>query len=141
MDANHQNYCDKNSIPDFRLIKTNGEVYKLTGEIPEWANNGLYIIQSMTAEQILPEDYTLMPAYPNPFNPTTTIDFSLPMESSVSVVVYNVEGREVTTLINRNMDAGYHSIRWNAAEISSGVYYVKLIAADYTMTQKLMLIK
>ena len=97
---------------------------------------------STTLEYIpIPNDFALNQAYPNPFNPVTTLNFALPIETEVSLKVYNLEGREVISLINGNLEAGYHSVLWNANRHSSGVYFVKMIAGDYISTQKLMLVK
>jgi hypothetical protein len=96
---------------------------------------------SLSREFLIPEDFSLSAAYPNPFNPTTTLSFALPIDSEVFVSVYNLQGREVSTLISGYMDAGYHSVVWNADSYSSGVYFVKMLAGDYMNTQKLMLIK
>ncbi|SVB12720.1 uncharacterized protein METZ01_LOCUS165574, partial [marine metagenome] len=84
-----------------------------------------------------PHDYNLQRAYPNPFNPLTTISFSIPEESEVSLSIYNLGGREVASLINDNIEAGYHSITWDANSYSSGVYLVKMIAGEFRSTQKL----
>ena len=61
---------------------------------------------------------------------TTTLKFSLPIETEVYIAVYNLNGREVVTLQNGNMDAGYHSVNWNADHHSSGVYFIKMIAGE-----------
>ena len=90
---------------------------------------------------IIPDEYTLDRAYPNPFNPVTTLSFTLPVESEVALSIYNLQGREVATLIDANMEAGYHSVVWNADEFSSGMYFVKMISGEFVNTQKLMLIK
>ena len=63
------------------------------------------------------------------------------MDSEVSIQVYNVQGRLVETLAEHNMQAGYHSITWNADQHSSGMYFVKMIAGDQVSTQKLLLVK
>ena len=89
----------------------------------------------------IPNEYALHQAYPNPFNPTTTLSFALTIESEVSITVYNLQGREVISLVNGNMEAGYHSLVWNADSHSSGVYFVKMVAGEFVSTQKLMLIK
>ena len=89
----------------------------------------------------LPVDFSLDRAYPNPFNPVTTLSFAIPVNSEVFLSVYNLQGREVSTLISGYMDAGYHSVVWNADSHSSGVYFVKMIAGEFMNTQKLMLIK
>ena len=88
-----------------------------------------------------PDNYSLSTAYPNPFNPITTLSFSIPKDSKVRLSIYNLQGREVVTLVNKNMDAGYHSVIWNADIHSSGVYFVKMTAGEYISTQKLMMVK
>ena len=96
---------------------------------------------SLSREFIIPTEFSLSAAYPNPFNPTTTLDFAIPIDSKVSLSIYNLQGREVSTLINGNMDAGYHSVVWDANTYASGVYFVKMVAGEYVNTQKLMLVK
>jgi flagellar hook assembly protein FlgD len=63
------------------------------------------------------------------------------MASQVSIQVYNIQGRLIETLANHNMQAGYHSITWNADQHSSGMYFVKMISGDHISTQKLLLVK
>jgi len=91
--------------------------------------------------EVLPDDFSLDRAYPNPFNPVTTLSFAIPVDSEVTLSIYNLQGREVSTLISGNLDAGYHSVIWNADRNSSGVYFVKMVAGEYVNTQKLMLVK
>jgi uncharacterized protein (TIGR02145 family) len=136
-----KDYCTSNQVPTFRVEKPSGETYALTGDIPVWESNGLHILSSLQEAIILPESYSLAAAYPNPFNPTTTINFAIPADAQVSISVYNLQGREVVSLANGSYDAGYHSIIWNADTHSSGVYFVKMIAGSYVNTQKLMLVK
>jgi hypothetical protein len=69
-------------------------------------------------------------SYPNPFNPTTTIKFDLPVPSHVSLVVYDVLGRKVAVLENGMKEAGYHSATWNASKIAIGMYFARLTATD-----------
>ena len=85
--------------------------------------------------------YNLMNAYPNPFNPVTELSFTIPSTSDVHLSIYDIQGREIASLINDNMERGYHSVKWNADRYSSGVYFVKMIAGEYVSTQKLMLLK
>ena len=96
---------------------------------------------SLSREFIIPVEFSLKSAYPNPFNPVTTLEFGIPIEAEVSISVYNLQGKEVISLMDGNLDAGYHSVVWNADRHSSGVYFVKMIAGKYVNTQKLMLIK
>ena len=89
----------------------------------------------------VPVEFGLYSAYPNPFNPITTISFSLPTGSEILIQVYNLQGGVIETLTKGNMNSGYHAIRWNADAHSSGLYFVKMVAGDYHQTQKLMLVK
>jgi hypothetical protein len=136
-----KDYCSTSSIPTFRVEKPSGETYALTGDIPLWESNGLHMLSTLQEAIILPESYSLAAAYPNPFNPTTTINFAIPANADVSISVYNLQGREVVSLANGSYDAGYHQVIWNADSHSSGVYFVKMIAGSYVNTQKLMLVK
>jgi len=133
-------YIKEGMVPQFKLLQ-DGEIIELSGDIPVWSNNELFMVGSLSESTPYPELFNLEKAYPNPFNPTTTINFGIPFESEVSISVYNLQGREVTSLINGNMDAGYHSIIWNADSYSSGVYFVKMVAGEYISQQKLMLVK
>ncbi|MGA9293694.1 MAG: T9SS type A sorting domain-containing protein [Ignavibacteriaceae bacterium] len=89
----------------------------------------------------LPLIYKLSQNYPNPFNPTTTIDFALPKAQNVTLKVYNILGQEVATLINSNIAAGNHSIRFDASNLSSGLYIYKISAGSFTSAKKMMLLK
>jgi len=90
---------------------------------------------------LIPEDFNLHSIYPNPFNPVTNIIYGLPEHVNVQIVVYDLSGKKVATLINQFQTPGYHSINWNADNHPSGVYFVKIVAGDYINTQKLMLVK
>ena len=128
------------SVPQFKLLQ-DGKLINLEGDIPAFENNQLYVVSSLTEAVAIPESFSLDRAYPNPFNPTTTLSFAIPVDSEVFLSVYNLQGREVVSLINGNMEAGYHSVVWNADSYSSGVYFVKMVAGEFVNTQKLMLVK
>ncbi|MDP1813622.1 MAG: LamG-like jellyroll fold domain-containing protein, partial [Leadbetterella sp.] len=89
----------------------------------------------------LPSKYSLTQNYPNPFNPTTKIKFGLVERSVVNLVVYDILGREVSTLVNQELDAGYHEVKFNAGNLSSGVYFYQLKSGLFVETKKLTLIK
>ena len=89
----------------------------------------------------LVSSFELNQNYPNPFNPSTQISFSLAQNGLVTLSVYNLLGQEVRTLINRNMEAGSHSITFDASGLQSGVYVYQLNAAGSTLTRKMMLVK
>ncbi len=90
---------------------------------------------------IIPNEYVLEQNYPNPFNPTTNIKFALPEVSQVQVVVYDLLGKEVATLVNENLDAGLHSVSFDASELTSGVYIYTLKANNFTQVKRMMLLK
>ena len=95
--------------------------------------------QSETAP--LPENYSLNQNYPNPFNPITLINFDIPVNTNVSLKVYDVTGREIAKLVNGNLVAGTHFIQWNPGNIASGVYFYTLVAGDFVDTKKMVFIK
>ena len=135
-------YLENGDVPTFKLFKQSaGEYIPLSGDIPAWTENGIYALSSLSEMQPIPNEFVLNNAYPNPFNPTTTLSFAIPIDSEVFLSVYNLQGREVSTLIEGNMEAGYHTVQWNADSYSSGVYFVKMHAGNYISTQKLMLVK
>lgn len=85
--------------------------------------------------------FSLSEAYPNPFNPTTTMTLTMPVSGEITVEVYNVLGQVVATLASGYMDASTYTLTWDASNASSGVYFVQADAAGFTKTQKLMLVK
>ena len=89
----------------------------------------------------VPAEYALHNAYPNPFNPETTISFSLPQASKVTLSVYNLTGQEVARLVDGVVQAGYNSYTWNAKDMSSGVYFYQLKADGFTSVKKCILMK
>ena len=90
---------------------------------------------------LLPTTYKLSVAYPNPFNPATTMDLTIPEAGNVNVQVYNLTGQIVATLASGYMDANTYTLTWDASEVSSGIYFVQAQADGFTATQKLMLVK
>jgi len=93
-----------------------------------------------------PEEYILSDAYPNPFNPTTTLSFSVPKEGKINLSIYDMTGRLVSTLVDGNMEQGYHSMVWNGVDsngnaVSSGMYFYALQGEGVSITKKMMLMK
>jgi hypothetical protein len=93
-------------------------------------------IASLSAGPLQPERFELYPPYPNPFNPSTTLSFSLPGKSNVALKVYNASGRLVETLIDGSMGAGVHTVTWNAAPLASGIYFFRLNAGGRIAAQR-----
>ncbi len=89
----------------------------------------------------LPRSFELGQNYPNPFNPSTVISYQLPISSEVRLVIYDMLGREVATLVNGRQEAGRYSVSFNAASLSSGVYFYRLQASNFVETRKMMLVK
>lgn len=85
--------------------------------------------------------YELRQNYPNPFNPATTISFSIPKSGQVRVSVYNVLGREVSILVNENMNAGVYNVKFDASKLSSGIYFYKIDAEDFSSIKRMTLLK
>ena len=88
-----------------------------------------------------PTTFSLGQNYPNPFNPSTRISFEIPSQSFVSLKVFNLAGREVTTLVSEELEAGRHTQTWNASGFTSGVYICKLQAGDFRESKKLIMQK
>ncbi|MBK8552405.1 MAG: T9SS type A sorting domain-containing protein [Ignavibacteria bacterium] len=95
-----------------------GKIYKIIGST---------VTSSGTVNSEVISDFTLYQNYPNPFNPSTLIRYSLKENGFISLKVYDIAGKEIRSLVNENQDNGNHSINFNAANLSSGIYY-------YTMT-------
>jgi len=90
---------------------------------------------------LLPHEFSLEQNYPNPFNPTTNISFSLAKYSKVTLAVYDVLGREVATLVDRQMNRGFHQVTFDGSELSSGMYFIKLTSGDNAHVRKMVLMK
>ncbi|MDP8229384.1 MAG: T9SS type A sorting domain-containing protein [Candidatus Electryoneaceae bacterium] len=90
---------------------------------------------------IIPTEFSLSEPYPNPFNSTTTISYSIPIASQLSLQLYNLSGRSVITLFDGYREAGNHSTTLTATDLPSGLYFVNLEASEQTLTRKIMLIK
>jgi hypothetical protein len=96
--------------------------------------------QNLEAE-LQPSNYVLLQNFPNPFNPSTQIIYSLPEASHVEVSVYNLRGEAVATLVNENQEMGSHTAVWNAAEVGSGVYLIRIRAGRFESMKKCLFVK
>jgi len=137
---------DVSGFEDDLHIIVNGEAINMHEE-------RIAVLSSMVEEVIIvagnvdsylnpiPEEFGLNAAYPNPFNPTTTLGLALNVEGHVNMSVFNIRGQVVEVLVDGNMKAGYHNVTWNADGISSGMYFVQVETGANTAMQKLMLMK
>jgi hypothetical protein len=89
----------------------------------------------------VPIAYNIFQNYPNPFNPSTTFSFYLPKRSHATLKIFDLLGREVTTIVSEEMSGGNYSRQWNATNISSGIYFYRLQAGTFTETKKLILLR
>ena len=92
-------------------------------------------------KESIPKKFELSQNYPNPFNPATTIKYSIPKTSFVKLKIYDILGREVATLVNEEKTAGNFEVSFNAANLSSGVYFYRIQAGSFVATKKLLLLK
>ena len=90
---------------------------------------------------LLPTGYSLSQNYPNPFNPSTRFRYSVPQSSKVVIKVFDILGKEITTLMNEQKLAGTYELTWNASNLPSGVYFYRLNAGEFTETKKMILLK
>ena len=90
---------------------------------------------------MMPTIFEVSNAYPNPFNPSTTIDVSIPEAGLLNVGVYNLKGQLMSTLVNKNVYPGSYSLSWDASNLTSGLYIFSVSYGDKTYNQKVTLVK
>ena len=133
--------CEASDIPSFKVYSLSTDfIYDIPNQsIPAWSDLSTQIIEKIDTS--IPEKFTMAPAYPNPFNPVTRIEYSIPTSSMVEITIYDLIGRELVKLVNENKDAGFYHIDWDASLVSSGVYFVNMKANKNSFNQKIVLIK
>ena len=89
----------------------------------------------------LPNYYSLSQNYPNPFNPSTVIKFTLPEAQNVKLTVFDVLGREVISLVNEHRNPGVYEVNFDASELSSGVYFYRLVTDNFSDTKRMLLVR
>jgi hypothetical protein len=128
-------------------------VYVTDGQDTVEADNAPFTIEieganalSAYLEGLLPDEFALHQNYPNPFNPITTLRYDLPEQSMVNIIIYDLLGRQIRTLINQTQDAGFKSVIWDATNdygkpVSAGVYLYQIHAGEFVQTKKMVLLK
>jgi Secretion system C-terminal sorting domain len=99
------------------------------------------ILTDVKALPVVPKMFALSQNYPNPFNPSTVISYQLPVNSHVVLKVYDILGREVATLVNEREQAGTHGVKFDGANLPSGVYFYRLATQGFVRTMKMILLK
>ena len=102
-------------------------------ELPSYSN--------LSNSNILNKSFEITSLYPNPFNPTTTLTFQVPELTNINVDIYNINGQFVESLYSGFKNPGQHSINWNASNVSTGVYLIRMSSGSYVETSKVMLLK
>ena len=133
-----------NFFDAIRLVKKRGEV--MQSAVPNGVGSMAAILGLEDDFSSLPAEFRLKQNYPNPFNPETNIDFNLPVKSDISLEIYNVLGHRINTLVNKQVSAGSHRIKWDGRDflgrtVSAGVYFYKINAGEFTSTRKMMMVK
>ena len=137
-----EGYLLPGDIPSFQYLDYNtGETIDLFNHhTNQWANNELYLLGSLKNTKLLPEDFTLS-AYPNPFNPSTNLQFSVPYNGIITLAIFNIYGQTIAELANEYIAPGIYEITWDAQALPSGVYFARLTMGNTFYTQKLVLMK
>ena len=97
--------------------------------------------KSFIFSYVAPKEFKLEQNFPNPFNPTTTIQYQLPENNKVTLKVYDILGSELKTLVNEEQEAGYKEVKFDASNVASGIYIYKLQAGKHVSIKKMMVIK
>lgn len=137
-----ESYFDESARPtgNFNLTGVMGRFRSNPQIFPFFADE-LGEATSSEVQEGMPTEFTLSQNYPNPFNPSTQITFALPEASDVRLEVYNVMGQRVASLVNSKLNAGYHTVEFDATNLSSGTYFYRIAAGSFMQTKSMMLIK
>jgi hypothetical protein len=99
------------------------------------------VITGIEYTEGIPENYDLFQNYPNPFNPTTNIKYDVPKASFVKIKIYDMQGKEIATLVNQDMEAGTYEAVFDASKLSSGIYFYKMETREFNKVMKMVLLK
>ncbi|NOZ08007.1 MAG: T9SS type A sorting domain-containing protein, partial [FCB group bacterium] len=140
---NTEGYCGAGDIPSFRIFdeRTGALVNVVPEETPVFENNAVYMLAAVSAEEETPVGFSMIPAYPNPFNPVTTLAYQLPTTERVQIGIYDMTGQEISSLVDEIQTEGYHQAVWDGSRFASGIYFAKITVGESMITQKLLLVK
>lgn len=123
------------SAMTFTALSNNNKLYIASED------SNLVVIGIKNISNEIPNEFSLSQNFPNPFNPVTKINFQVKQNADVKIVIYDVNGREIETLVNQRLSAGNYSADWNAANYSSGIYFCRMITKEFSQIQKMILTK
>ena len=132
--------CNLGGLPDHEIALVIN--YRFMGADGQALSQGSYDMSFAP----IPDEFTLHQNYPNPFNPVTQIRYDLPEKSNVTLLIYDILGREVATLLNGELEPGYHSVMWNGQNkmgqaVGAGMYFYSIQADAFRQTKKMVLLK
>tara|TARA_Y100001936_G_scaffold228184_1_gene249101 strand:+ start:12 stop:1301 length:1290 start_codon:yes stop_codon:yes gene_type:complete len=137
-------YCTTSDNPNFKVLDNEtGKLINLYGDnIPSWENLGVFKIKlSDKLPSTAPNKTEIVSSFPNPFNPSTKINFNLERDQHTKLLIYDINGKIIDTLINQKLNRGSHSVVWNPKNITSGVYLISLETKTTKATNKVIYIK
>jgi photosystem II stability/assembly factor-like uncharacterized protein len=117
-----------------------GQISSQYGVLLHTTNGGVTFVDEKQVDEI-PSTYFLSNNFPNPFNPSTTINYSIPKQSNVTLKLFDVLGRELFTLVNKEQRQGNYEVELDGSDLTSGIYFYRLQAGDFVETRKMLLIK
>ena len=141
-------------MDDANIAKATGtwDIWATDGASNIWSANGPFTLAidasglSVENADILPDQFELHANFPNPFNPTTSINYDLPENASVSLMIYDIMGREIKHLVNEAQNAGFKAIMWDGTnnfgqQVGAGMYLYQIKAGSFTQARKMLLMK
>ena len=136
-------YCREGEVPKFKLyLESTGEFISLDSKhIVPWSDLSTSIVSRLNESIPVPDSFEFSYPYPNPFNPSTLISFSLPFDSQVEISVYDILGQRVDIILDKNLEAGYYDYNWKPGVLSSGIYFINIETDSNNLTHKVMYIK
>jgi lysophospholipase L1-like esterase len=145
----YENYTLTDTSADVSLTDNTNYYWRVRAKINTGSSpfsefrtiNGTHTYSDELENTMLPVKFELSQNYPNPFNPSTNIEFSLPHSSKVKIDVYDILGQHIQTLINLELEAGYHNVVFNAADLAGGTYIYRIITDNYSQAKKMVLLR
>jgi len=134
-------HIPKYLVDSLNVIRFENANALLNNEISEWGVRNLRLSSQKISVSTVKTNIIRSYDFPNPFNPLTTIEYSLQYRTEISLIIYNLRGQEVIRLVDEEKPAGLHSAHWDASNLASGVYLYRLQAGDFVQTMKMLLLK
>ena len=121
---------------DLNKLNYSGDLKIKSCSVVDWELNKIEV--EIT---VIPDQFSLKPANPNPFNPVTTINYAIPHDAYVVIKAFDVRGKEIAELVNGKIEEGNHEVVWDASQMSSGMYFVRMTSGDYKAVRKIIFLK